>query len=259
MSKGFIIGFALGLALLGIVGAGASRQGRKDQERKDAEKYQAEIADATPVQVGILTQKQRFHSRLHNGYGKNFPGESISEWIASYRGQRTVLERNVYGRMWFSSDQPEIPEDYFARFAEESDAIVRGRAIHKTSQITEDDTFLFTDYDVIVSEIFKNNAIAPIVIGKTIAVTYVGGKIVVDNVIIKAGGNGVALLPVNAQDVLLFLKFIPEAEGYQLANNGAFELNGISARPFTGLFNFDPAFFKDEGSFLKTIKEVSNK
>jgi len=78
-------------------------------------------------------------------------------------------------------------------------------------------------------------------------------------VIIKAGGNAVALLPVNAQDVLLFLKFVPETEGYQLANNGAFELNGFSARPLGGYFHFDPAFFKDESSFLKTIKEVSNR
>ena len=86
-----------------------------------------------------------------------------------------------------------------------------------------------------------------------------GGKIVVDDVIIKPGGNGVALLPVNAQDVLLFLKFAPETEGYKLANNGAFELNGMSARPLAGLFNFDPGFFKDESSFLKTIKDLSNK
>ncbi|HYV07307.1 MAG TPA: hypothetical protein VFB82_22115 [Blastocatellia bacterium] len=185
------------------------------------------------------------------------PGESISEMIASYRGKRIVLERNVYGRMWFPSDQPEIPEDYFAGFAKQSDAIVRGRAIHKTSQITEDDSFLFTDYDVIVSEVFKNNATAPIDTGKIITVTYVGGKIVVDNVIIKAGGNGVALLPVDARDVLLFLKFVPLTEGYQLANNGAFELSGTSARPLGGYFHFDSAFFEDERFFLKTIKEIS--
>lgn len=252
MSKGFVIGFLVGLSLLGMVGAGASRQ-----ERREVEKYQAEIADATPVQIRLLTRKQRTNSRLYNGYGKHLPGESISEMIASYRGKRTVLERNVYGRMWFPSEQPDVPEDYFARFAQESDAIVRGRAIRKTSQITEDDSFLFTDYDVVVSEVFKNNATAPIDTGKTITVTYVGGKIVVDDVIIKAGGNAVALLPVNAQDVLLFLKFVPLTEGYQLANNGAFELSGISARPLGGYFHFDPAFFEDESFFLKTIKEVS--
>jgi hypothetical protein len=183
------------------------------------------------------------------------PGESISELIASYRGKRTVLETNVYGRMWFASDQPDIPEDYFARFAQESDAIIRGRAIRKTSQITEDDSFLFTDYDVVVSEIFKDNA--AIETGKTITVTCMGGKIVVDDVIIKAGGNAVALLPVNTQDVLLFLKVVPEAEGYRLANNGAFELSGVSARPLGGYFHFDSTFFEDERFFLKTIKEVS--
>jgi len=256
MSKGFVIGCLTGLFLLGIIGVGASRPKQKDLEQQ---KYRAEILDATPVQVGILTRKQRSHSKLYNGYGKHLAGESISEWIATYRGQRIVLQRNVYGRMFFPSEQPDVPEDYFARFAEESDAIVRGRAIGKTSQITEDDSFLFTDYDVVVSEVFKNNSIAPINTGRTITVSYVGGKIVVDGVIIKAGGNAVALLPINAQDILLFLKFVPETEGYQLANNGAFELNGTSARPLAGYFHFDPIYFKNESSFLKTIKAVSTK
>jgi len=259
MSKAFVIGFAFGLALLGIVGAGATRQTQTQAEKYDAQKYQAEITDATPVQLAALTSKQQFHSRLHNGYGKNLPGESIAQWIVSYGGQRTVLERNVYGRTWFSSNRPDIPGDYFARLAGESDAIVRGRPIHKTSQITEDDSFLFTDYDVVVSEVLKNNATDLINTGGTITVTSLGGKIVVDSVIIKAGGNGVALLPINAQDVLLFLKFVPETKEYKLANNGAFELNGVSARPLAGLFNFDPVFFKDETSFLKTIREVSNR
>ncbi|MEK6289497.1 MAG: hypothetical protein AABO57_27600 [Acidobacteriota bacterium] len=120
MSKGFVIGFALGLALLGIVGAVASRQTQRNLDRRDLERYQAEIGDATPVKVGVLSRKQRSHSRLYNGYGKHMPGESISELIASYRGKRAVLETNVYGRMWFASDQPDIPEDYFARFAQES-------------------------------------------------------------------------------------------------------------------------------------------
>lgn len=260
MSKSFVIGFVFGLCLLGIAATGASRQTQLQAERQDAQRYQAEIMDATPVQLGVVTPKQLIHSRLHNGFGKNLPGESISEWIASYGGQRRVLSRDVYGRIWFSSDKPEIPRDYFTRFVKESDAIIRGKAIKRTSQITEDDSFLFTDYDVVVSDIFKNNATDRIEAGGTITVTCMGGKILVEDVIIKAGGNGVALLPINAQDVLLFLKYVPQTESYKLAKyNGAFELNGLSARPLVGLYNFEPGFFTDEGSFLTTIKDLSNK
>lgn len=251
MCKGLAIGLAVGLASLGMI-AGASQQNPKDLQR-----FQAEIGDATPIKIGVLTRKQRSHSRLYNGYAKHPLGESISDLITAYRGKKIVLEAHVYGRRFFPSEQPDIPEGYFAQLAQESDAVVRGRAVRKTSQITEDDSFLFTDYDLVVSEVFKNNVTAPIDIGTTITVTSVGGKIVVDDVIIKAGGNAVALLPVNAQDVLLFLKFVSETKGYQPVNNGAFELSGVSAHPLGGYFHFDSTFFKDKSSFLKIIKEVS--
>lgn len=254
MSKGLIVGFIFGVILLGIVG-GASRQGRSDQERKNIDRYRAEIGDATPVTIGVLSRKQMIHRKLFNGYSKHLPGESISDLIASHRGRRTVLERNVYGRTWFPSDSPDVPGEYFARLAAECDAIVRGKAVHKTSQITEDDSFLFTDYEVIVFDVLKDNVAASIDKGSTISVTCAGGKIVVDNVIIKAGGNSVAVLPIDAGDLLLFLKYVPSGEGYQLANNGAFELNGVAARPLAGLFNFDPSFFEDETSFLGAIKQ----
>ncbi|MEK6302383.1 MAG: hypothetical protein AABO41_16860 [Acidobacteriota bacterium] len=255
MSKSFVIGFVFGLCLLGIAGAGASRQ-----DGKQAAQYQAEIVDATPVQRTVLTENQRFHSRLHNGFGQNPAGKPISQWIASEKGQKEVLGRYVNGKVWLPSGQPELPSDYFGRFAHDSDAIVRGQAINKNSQITEDDSFLFTDYEVVIREVFKNSKTEPINVGSQITVTCLGGKVVLDDVIMKAGGNGVSLLPVNAQDVLLFLRFIPETGGYKLAEyNGAFELNGNSVRPLAGLFPITPGFFDDEPSFLKTIKDVSNR
>jgi hypothetical protein len=262
MWKGFVIGFALTLALLGMISAGASRQptSASQQTPKDRERYRADVADATSVQVGMLAPKQRVHGALFNGFGKNGSDGSITQLIASHRHQRTVVEKNVYGRTWFSSDEPEIAEQYFARLAKQSDAIVRGRAVHKSSQITEDDSFLFTDYDVVVLDVLKNEPMDPITTQSTIEVTCAGGKIVVDDVVIKAGGNAVALLPINAQDVLLFLKYIPETRAYRLSQyNGAFELNGKSAQPLVGIFNFDYGFFKDEGSFLRVIKNLSNK
>src|SRR3954451_4011264 len=115
MSKGFVIGFIVGIAILGVVGVDASWQIQKDAEQA---KYQAEIVDATPVQLGILTQKQRFHSRLHNGAGMRVGGKSISEWIASYSGQKIFLETDILGRRFLASDQLEAPEDFFSRFAQ---------------------------------------------------------------------------------------------------------------------------------------------
>src|SRR4030095_8442698 len=125
--------------------------------------------------------------------------------------------------------------------------------------ITEDDSFLFTDYDVVVAEVFENNTNTILNAGTTITVTSPGGKIVLDGVVVKAGGNGEAKFPVNAQEVLLFLKYIPETDGFKLARyNGGFELNGTFVRPLAGIFPIKPRFFENHHSFLRTIKAVSS-
>jgi len=78
MSKPFVFGFVAGLALLIVAGVGASRlhQNNTEQGKRGAElaEYQQEIGDATPVRVGVLTPKQRFHSKLHNGSGAMWRG-----------------------------------------------------------------------------------------------------------------------------------------------------------------------------------------
>ena len=257
MSRSFILGFVIGLTLLGIaVGGNTNTKQKKVEEQK----YQAEIADATPVQIGVLTEKQRLHSKLHNGAGMKVGGKTISEWMASYRGEKIVLVTDIMGRRFIplNHSEPEIPEDYFGRFAQESDAVIRGRAINRISQITEDGTFLFTDYDLVVSEIFKDNTTTPIDKSKMITVTCLGGKIVLDDVILKAGGSSEATLPINDHDVLLFLKFIPETGSYKLTRyDSGFELNGISVRPLVD--DVPRRFLKNEDTFLKTVRIVSNK
>ena len=255
MSKAFIVGFAVGLALLGIIGAGASRPQQKDIEQQ---RYQAEVVNATPIQLNVMTQKQRVHSRLHNGAGMKVGGKTISTWLTAYKGQRIVLGTDILGRRFIDPDHIETPEGYFGRVAQESDAVIRGKVTGKVSQITEDDSFLFTDYDVTVLEIFKNNTVAPLTIGTAITFTSLGGEVMVDDVILKAGGDGVPLYPIKNQDVLLFLKFVPETGSYKRTTyDGSFELDGTSVRPFTRGFPLLPTAYKDQAAFLKMLKALS--
>jgi len=249
MSKSLFVGFLVGVLAFTIVSVGAQ------QDQKTSEKqYQSEISDATPVQIGTLTQRQQVHSRLFKGIGQRIGGKTLSEWITAYRGQRVIVETNLLGRTFLTSEQPQTPEEYFSKLAQESNAIIRGKVIRKASQITEDDSFLFTDYDVLVLEVLRNaHTISP---GATITVTSLGGKIVVDEVILKAGGNGDITFKIN-QEVLLFLNSIPETGAYKLTrSNAAFELNGTSVRPLTGLLPLSSDVFKDESSFLNTVKAL---
>ena len=258
MSKGFVIGVLVGISLLAIFGIGAaSRPKQKDIEQQ---KYQVEVAQATPVQLHVMTPKQHFHSRLHNGAGVRVGGKTISDWLTSYGGQRIVLGTDILGRRFFASDQPEAPEDCFGRFAKESDAVIRGKVTSKISQITEDDSFLFTDYDVVVLEVFKNSATGPLDTGTTITFTSLGGEIVLDDVILKAGGKGIPLLPINGHEVLLFLKFVPETGSYKLTQyDGSFELDGTFARPLASGFPLPTDVYEHQAAFLKMIRAVSNK
>lgn len=255
MSKAFILGFIAGLTLLVGAGVGASKL-----QDKDKRQYQVEVADATPIQVEVLTEKQRVYARLFNRAGQLVGGQTLSQWIASYKGQKKVLVTSRMGRMFLASDQPQTPEEYFGKLSNESDAIIRGKVKSKSSHFTEDDLFLFTNYDVSVSEIIKDNRFNPIHPDTSVPVIGLGGKIVVDNVVLKATGNYDARLPMNGQDVLLFLKYIPETESYQLTiSNAAFELNGISARPLAEMIPLSSDTFWDERSFINTVKTVSTK
>lgn len=261
MSKALFLGFVVGVAVFAIGAVGASQLQDKNSglNQTNERDYQREIGDATPVQLGNLTMRQQFHGRLFNGVGTPVGGKTITEWIASYRGQRVVLSKTIYGHPFLTSAQPPTAEDYFGRLGADSDAIILGKVRKKISHITEDDLFLFTDYYVTVSEVLKDNPSNPISSGSTIGVTWAGGKIVIDDVIMKAGTNGDALLPVSDQDLLLFVKAIPETGAYKLTQgNAAFELNGVSVRPLAGLLPLPSEIFKDQTSFLKTVK-VSTK
>lgn len=263
MSKPFVFGFVIGLALLLVCGVGASRLRQKDTKHRDleTEKYQTEVLDATPVEMGRLTAKQRVHSKLYSHYSEltnNLPGDkTISETVAHSKSK--IIERSVEIGLGELLTEPEAPEAYLGELARSSDLIIRGRVTKRVSQITEDDTFLFTDYDVIVIEVFNNNAAAPIDLGKTIVVTRPGGKVLVDGVVVKATDSAYAALPVNTNDVVVFLRFIPETGAYKTTRaTGAFELVGSTVRPLTGV-PFPPGVIRDSNSFLETIRAVSNK
>ena len=154
MPKSFIRFFLVGAAILLVVGVAASQLLQNGAEKEAADKeYRVAIVDATPVELGVLTEKQRSHSKLYSSYKQMTGGARISERIA--QAQSKVLEMECYVGM-VEAQAPETPESYFGRLARESDTIVRGRVTGKASQVTEDDSFIFTDYAAGVTEVLKS-------------------------------------------------------------------------------------------------------
>jgi hypothetical protein len=263
MTKSFVLGFALGLALLLVAGVGASRIGQKDAEqakqRAELAAYQAELVDARHVQVGVLSETQRVHSRLFAHYRQLYNGRTISEAIEQAKGHTRILGLNVGLGLGPEFIKPESPESFFAELARASDAVIRGRVKNRTPYITEDEEFILTDYDILVSEILKDNVITPIAIGGNITFVQPGGKVALDGMIVKATDDAFSPLPKSNNDVVLFMKFIQQSGSYKATRyNGSFELEGSSLRPLTKE-RFPEGVLQDAQSFLQTARAVSKR
>jgi hypothetical protein len=249
MSKAFVAGLVAGVTLLIVVGVGASCH---RHQTADEEAFQKELPDATPVRLGVLTKKQRYRSKLCRHYQVAW---TISDMVAKQSKGKVVGTTVLPGHGALL--KPETPENFFRNIAHSSDAIIRGRVLKKAPQITDDGDFLFTDYDIAVSEIMKNNPIAPLNINASVSVTWPGGKVLLQGVIVKAFDANLGLPAINNRDLVLFLRFIPETGAYQPTDwRGGFELEGSSIRPLSDA-HFPPGVLGTTDSFLETLSTLS--
>ncbi|HEX8090283.1 MAG TPA: hypothetical protein VF762_15600 [Blastocatellia bacterium] len=154
MSKSFMFGFVVGAALIVVAGVGASRLQRRDATHMEAEelerKYQAELMEATPVELGALSERQRIHSKFFAHYKRLRGSDVIGGLVAEAKGKYKVIETGVHLPLTELITKSETPENFLSNLARESDAVIRGTVIKKTSQVTEDGSFIFTDYDIVV-------------------------------------------------------------------------------------------------------------
>lgn len=116
----------------------------------------------------------------------------------------------------------------------DSDAILVGEVKGKSAQLTEYGEFAFTDYEVVVEDILKNNNAAPLQPANNIIVTRPGGLIELNGKVIRAIDESFKPFEVG-ESVLLFLKFIPATGAYQsLSSSGSFKLEGNKLVKLTG-------------------------
>jgi hypothetical protein len=130
--------------------------------------------DATSKQEGKMTASQREHSKLYKAYA---PGGNLRELAASSTTDVEVV--NGIGQQAFSSNSaPFNLRDYLREMARDSDAIVVGTVTTKASFLTADESFVFSDYDLNVEEILKDNSAQPIKL-TSLTVTRPGGTVTV--------------------------------------------------------------------------------
>ena len=199
---------ALLILSLGLVAIGATNIISLSQD--NATKIQQEEAT---LQTGVLTEKQRHHSKLYKEYRRD---KKIPEQAA---------ESNFdFGMTWGTGLPGGLPgvtpptlSERITKLSCDADAIVVGEITSKSSQLTEDQDFIFTDYELKVEEVIKNNASDQITPKAEITVTGPGGKIQLNNRIVEAIDLSFPPLIVGER-YLLFLKSTSIAGGYKAVN-----------------------------------------
>ena len=189
----------------------------------------AQRKDATPIQQeGRMTEKQREHSKLYKEYK---PDGNLRTLAESSAGDVEVVN-GIPQKVFFSSSPPFNLQEFLRGMAHDSDAVVIGVVNKKASFLTEDENFIFSDYDFYVEEILKDNGAHPIDV-KEITVTRPGGAIVLGQRAVCAIDESLEPLALGNR-YLLFLKFIPSTCAYKAFNSkGSFLLDGNKAVKLT--------------------------
>lgn len=199
----------------------------------------------TLIQEGQATPRQREHGKLFK-----HSGPKLIEIAAKRSGDIEVQEgEDLLIQIPDASKRP-----LFLSAVCNADAVVTGTLINKASQLTAEGTFVFTDHDLRVEEVIKNNTAAPIGPESTITVTRDGGVVQLNHRVLRAQPDFEP--PVVGNRYLLFLRFIPVTGSYLMYGNGAFELNSQTIKALGSAARQE--LFKtnqtEPSSFIKEIR-----
>jgi len=186
---------------------------------------------ATKIQPGVMTEKQKEHSKLYDkdytkGHGRldeDPPNDRVREF-----------QTNMYKPPGFERQvEPMSIEQFMQRQSCAADAVIVGEVIDKASQLVDSAQFLFTEYTVRVTNVYKKNALSEVLPGSEITVVRPGGKVEIGGRTVKTIDGDFLPLTVGSR-VLLFLKYLPKTGSYDSAlDRGSFEFHNDTIVPLT--------------------------
>jgi hypothetical protein len=197
---------------------------------------------ASASQEGTMTSKQKEHSKLYKEYKTGKKLRDLAEQVGDVK-----LKRNVGAQGGDSGQLPLDLQTILQRAAQAADAVIIGTAKGSSSQLTEDEDYIFTDYEIAVEEVLKNNAAHPIASEEAITVTRPGGTIRLNGRKVEA--EDASFLPyAKGGRYLIFLTYLPQTNSYKaLDSRSSFELYGKEVIKLTkesfSLNNEDAASF----------------
>ena len=163
--------------------------------------------DATPIQEGVLTEKQKTHSKLFKRYEDVTRGRKLRELVAESgdveveKGLPTVLVPESF-----------TLQNYLRDLTCNADAVVIATMQSKSSQIIEEGTFVFTDYEARVDEVLKSPS-SQIDPARNITITRIGGAVILNGHHVRAIDHRQEVLDIGGQ-YLLYLRFITATNSF---------------------------------------------
>lgn len=195
---------------------------------------QVDQPDPCADHVAHMSPRQHEHSRL---YSDHTTGKDLCALAkdAKEKDSKEDVEVHVIVIREHAFPGPEVPppprypHPYLVSAARGADAVILGVMKSKASAITRDRGFVFTDFQMNIVEVIKDNAKAPVGIGSDITVTRPGGTLEILGKKVRASDDSFKPFQLGGQYVL-FLEYIPATGAYRAYAEQSFQLlpNGMA-------------------------------
>lgn len=199
------------------------------RDTTQSQKVEAQESDDEPTVVtrGNLSKKDKDYSKeykkLYSDQNQKI-GEAIK--YAKQRNAKEVTAKSLGIPLIPTVGMPLTSTEVLRNLSCKADAVVLGSVKGKAAHLTEDETWIYTEYEFLVDEVVKNNNDSPIESNSSIEITRPGGVIKLDNTVVRVNDRMYDQLKKN-KTYLLFLKYLPSTQGYLVSDaKGDFILQG---------------------------------
>lgn len=216
------------------------------------------LDEPTPVERGVTTAERREFSREFRGIYGDILLKTLPELIAESEPRKEFISRIHYEPPYFMGSAPESASAFLSKNTCKADAVVIARPTKKTAHLTDDERFIYTQYELTIEETVKDNSKAAITAGIKIQMARPGGFIRLDGQNVRFVDENVPQLELE-QSYLLFLRFVPNARGYMVADYDAdFSLAGAYAKSIGKPGGVPAEIKQSQISRLYLVSEVKN-
>jgi hypothetical protein len=179
------------------------------------DKSQIQNLDNEPTQIeeGQFTDRQRKHSKLYQR-----PAEARK--IPLGRGDIKVIVHSGYKEQLIEGEPIPQWESYIQKIACQADAVLVGNVRSRTPQMTEDKKSVFSDYEIEIQDVLKDNPVSSLNSDTTIILTASGGIVRLKGQVIDVIDKSYKRLEMG-EKYIFFLKYLDDSNSYQLIDTGS--------------------------------------